>query len=199
MIALSPSRVALGRVMTLAATALLVASACSTAAEAEPSPPEVAQAPSPTPVVTPTPAPTPTPTPAPTPTPTPEPTVRPGTVEEPRAVLINMTDEIRYDPAVIEIQAGETIRFVVQNPTKLDHDFTIGDEMAQMHHEEEMARFYEDGGMMHGHDESNAVLLRPGETKMLVMTFDAAGELIIGCHIPGHYAAGMHGLITITG
>ena len=47
-----------------------------------------------------------------------------------------------------------------------------------------------------GHDESVAppsVSLEPGETGEILMTFDGAWSdgTIIGCHVPGHWAAGM--------
>ena len=29
------------------------------------------------------------------------------------------------------------------------------------------------------------------------MTFPSAGNLLFGCHLPGHYAYGMHGVIAI--
>ena len=43
-----------------------------------------------------------------------------------------------------------------------------------------------------------AVEVAPGETATLVYTFDEPGTLLIGCHVPGHYAAGMKGTITVT-
>jgi len=47
-----------------------------------------------------------------------------------------------------------------------------------------------------GHDEAGAppsVSLEPGETGEILMTFDGAWSdgTIIGCHVPGHWAAGM--------
>lgn len=53
-------------------------------------------------------------------------------------------------------------------------------------------------GEMVMHDEPNAVSLQPGETKELTGTFTSAGELIYGCHEPGHYDAGMRGTLTVT-
>ena len=49
------------------------------------------------------------------------------------------------------------------------------------------------------HDEPNALSLQPGETKSLTWMFSAPGELIYGCHEPGHYAAGMRGDLTVNG
>lgn len=183
-----------GRAAIVAAVAAaLFAGACTAGAVPTPSPTAAPTA-TPAPTPTATPMPTPTATPAPTPMPTP----LPGTVDEPREIVVTMTDDLRYDPDTIEVRAGETIRFVVTNPTPLDHDFTVGDEMTQMHHEEEMADFYgHDGGDMHHRDASNAVLVAPGETAELVVTFETPGELLIGCHVPGHYEAGMRGTITV--
>ena len=36
-----------------------------------------------------------------------------------------------------------------------------------------------------------------GETKTLVYTFNEVGELEYGCHVPGHYEAGMKGDIIV--
>jgi uncharacterized cupredoxin-like copper-binding protein len=109
-----------------------------------------------------------------------------GTVDAPRTIEIAMTDQLRFDPDQITVKAGETIRFVVENPTPLEHDFTIGDEHAQAEHAAEMM---DDHGMMH--DDPNAILVPPGETGELVYTFGEPGELLIGCHVGGHYDAGM--------
>ena len=35
------------------------------------------------------------------------------------------------------------------------------------------------------------IILEAGEAKTLVWQFGEAGELEIGCHVPGHYEAGM--------
>ena len=37
----------------------------------------------------------------------------------------------------------------------------------------------------------------PGETVVTTMTFPSQGSLLFGCHLPGHYAYGMRGLISI--
>jgi uncharacterized cupredoxin-like copper-binding protein len=36
-----------------------------------------------------------------------------------------------------------------------------------------------------------------GETATTTYTFAQAGELILGCHLPGHYAFGMRADVTI--
>ena len=46
--------------------------------------------------------------------------------------------------------------------------------------------------------EPNAVDVPAGTTVRLVYTFDQPGTLEYGCHVPGHYPAGMRGTITVT-
>ncbi|MBO0884894.1 MAG: multicopper oxidase domain-containing protein, partial [Mycobacterium sp.] len=62
----------------------------------------------------------------------------------------------------------------------------------QQAHESEMTS---GSGMM---DEPNAVDVPAGGTVQLVYTFDQPGTLEYGCHVPGHYGAGMRGTITIS-
>lgn len=44
-----------------------------------------------------------------------------------------------------------------------------------------------------GHDDPNAVMVQPGETKELIWRFERAGELQFACNVPGHYESGMIG------
>jgi uncharacterized cupredoxin-like copper-binding protein len=109
-----------------------------------------------------------------------------------RIIEIEAKDDFTFDPAEISVAVGETVTFRVANTGNLPHDFTIGDEAVQDEHEEEMR-----GGEMHGGDDPNAVFLEAGETKDLTFTFTEAGTLIVGCHVPGHYVAGMRGSLTV--
>ena len=84
------------------------------------------------------------------------------------------------------------IRFVVTNLGVIDHEFMLGDEAEQNDHEQEML---EPGAMAHDH--SYTIVVKPGETKELVFTFDSPGMTFAGCHIPGHYPAGMKATINV--
>lgn len=114
-----------------------------------------------------------------------------GTADEPRTIEVTALDDLAYDPASIEVEAGETVRFVVTNAGELDHEFVVGDmEMQEMAEEQAMEG-------MHGHIEAMAALaLEPGETAETTMTFDEAGEFFYACHVSGHYEGGMIGTIT---
>jgi len=43
-----------------------------------------------------------------------------------------------------------------------------------------------------------AVLVEPGSSGEITITFDQPGQLILGCHEPGHWESGMHATIDIT-
>ena len=110
---------------------------------------------------------------------------------KPRTIAVSMTDELRFEPASFTVGAGETVRFVVANEGQIVHEFLIGDE-------EEQARF--EGEMeMEGieHDGEAGVSVEPGAAEEFEYVFGAAGELLAGCHEPGHYAGGMVATIAV--
>lgn len=112
-----------------------------------------------------------------------------------RTVEILAGDDLTFDPPTIEVSPGEVIRFVVTNRGVVPHDFTLGDESMQTEHADAMGHMT--GGMPH--DLPNAISLQPGETKELTWRFGTAGTLEYGCHVPGHYEAGMRGQIRVQG
>lgn len=108
-----------------------------------------------------------------------------------RTVNIEMRD-IAYSPDSLAVEAGETVRFVFTNVGAISHDAFIGNDAAQEEHEQSMSDS-SDGGMSGGHDMAtdDALTVAPGETGEITYTFDEGGEIVIGCHQPGHFAAGM--------
>lgn len=67
----------------------------------------------------------------------------------------------------------------------------LGDDSYQEEHAAEMAG---GGDMDRG---KNQIGLKPGETKSLTWRFTEAGEVLYGCHEPGHYEGGMVGTIDV--
>jgi uncharacterized cupredoxin-like copper-binding protein len=96
--------------------------------------------------------------------------------------------------STLTVQAGETIDFRFTNTGKVAHDAFIGDNAAQMDHEAEMGQM---GGTDDHATEEEALVLQPGESGELTYTFDKAGTFEVGCHQPGHYAAGMKIDVTV--
>lgn len=121
-----------------------------------------------------------------------------------------------YEPEEIRIKEGETVRFVITNAGKFVHEFNIATPDMHEAHGPEMKMMKEHGVLMpdhinweaaeamqqsmgHGmHDESNSVLLEPGESGEMIWTFPAHAELEFACNIPGHYDSGMVGDVMLT-
>ena len=109
-------------------------------------------------------------------------------------IAVTLSDALKIEPAAMTVPAGEPVTFVVTNTGTVLHEFTLGDEAEQMAHDREMMA---NGGMSMPKDEPMAIGVEPGMMKELTVTFDAPGATLAGCHIIGHYAAGMKAAITI--
>ena len=108
-----------------------------------------------------------------------------------RTVEVTTSDLMAYQPATFEFAVGDRVRFSVHNPGTVPHELFAGTADDQATHETEMQA----GHTMHDH--ANSVTVDPGQTKTLDLTFARAGTLEIGCHIPGHWTAGMRETITV--
>lgn len=118
---------------------------------------------------------------------TPAASFTPGTAEMPRTVEVSAFDSFAFDPARIQVRAGETVRFVVTNEGVLEHEFAIGSRNELQEHALTMTH----GGMRT--DTGMAIRVIPGQTKELVFTFGASTDIGYGCFVPGHFPAGMSG------
>ncbi len=95
-----------------------------------------------------------------------------------------------FETGRIDVRPGELVRFVVRNTDPIDHEFIVGDERVQLVHELGTERH-------HG--------AKPGEISVPALSVaettyrfpNATGTLLFGCHLPGHYAYGMRGVIRI--
>ena len=119
--------------------------------------------------------------------------------DETLVVKVDM-GEFFFSPSQITVPAAKTIRFEVSNPGVVPHELVIGDRHVQDDAEKAMASGGAGHGThSHGAREAPSVYLGAGESGTLEATFDTPGELLIGCHVPGHWAAGMKGTFTVTG
>lgn len=121
------------------------------------------------------------------------PNVADGTATSQRTVEVAM-ENMKFVQPELTVKAGETIDFRFTNNGQVAHDAFVGDNAAQMEHEAEMAEM---GATRDHDDEEAAIVLQPGESGDLSYTFDTAGTYEVGCHQPGHYAAGMKMNVTV--
>ena len=125
-----------------------------------------------------------------------------------RVIKVIMYDNY-YNPSSFQINAGETIKFEVENAGELVHEFNIANKMMHMKHQPEMEKMVEneilfadsidkdkmkkmakmDESM--GHSHSNSVLLEPKQKGDIICKFDNAVNIEIACNVPGHYQVGM--------
>jgi len=94
-----------------------------------------------------------------------------------------------FDPAEIHVAPGATVRFVLTNADPIDHEFILGDETVQ--------RIHEEGTEAHHGAKPGEITVHAGTTGETTYTFPEGGEVIFGCHSPGHYAYGMRGLVIV--
>jgi uncharacterized cupredoxin-like copper-binding protein len=113
-----------------------------------------------------------------------------------RVIRIEALDSLAFQPDRIQVERGESVRFVVTNAGHDMHEFILGPDSVQKAHEE-AARTGAEHGALHVEGQLAALELPPGETKEAVVTFEQAGEIIYGCHEPGHYGGGMVGTVVV--
>jgi uncharacterized cupredoxin-like copper-binding protein len=134
----------------------------------------------------------------------PTPPVTPGTGTSPREVNVVMKD-YEYIPAVLDLVPGETVLFHFVNGGLAVHEAIIGDMPIQRAWEEAEAAHAEPppgptpvvtvpAGL-----EGFRVVVESGERKDVRWTVptEVAAPLILGCHIPGHWARGMQAPIRL--
>lgn len=95
----------------------------------------------------------------------------------------------RFSLDELHVRPGETIRFVLRNTDPIPHELIVGDQSVQDVHEL--------GTESHLGDRPGEVSVAPGATAVTTYRFGAAGRLLFGCHLPGHWDYGMKGAITI--
>lgn len=111
-----------------------------------------------------------------------------------RTIQVDMTDNMRFNAAAVTAKQGETIRFVIKNSGKIKHEMVLGTEKDLKDHYEQMKKNPE-----MEHEEPNMVTLAPGKTGEIIWQFTKAGKVDFACLQPGHYEAGMKGMVTVAG
>ena len=95
----------------------------------------------------------------------------------------------RFAPGELVVPAGTTVRFTIRNLDPIDHEFLLGDQEVQDAHERGTEA-------SHG-DRPGEVSVAAGETATTAYSFDEAGVVYIGCHLPRHWDYGMQGRVVV--
>jgi uncharacterized cupredoxin-like copper-binding protein len=111
-----------------------------------------------------------------------------------RTVVVTMRHS-RFEPATVRVEPGERVRFALRNTDPIDHEFILGDDGVQRRHEQGRER--EHHGEVPGERSVAA-----GQQAVTSYAFPASLDgraLEFACHLPGHYAYGMRGEVTVEG
>ena len=111
-----------------------------------------------------------------------------------RTITMDMADTMRFSVPNVTAKQGETIRFVVKNSGKVKHEMVLGTEKELKEHYEIMKKNPE-----MEHADANMVTVAPGKTGEIIWQFTKAGKIDFACLQPGHYDAGMKGIVTVAG
>lgn len=122
---------------------------------------------------------------------------KPGDAKKKIARTIEITareaeGKMTYTPDKIEVRRGEQIRFVIKNEGELAHEFLLDSFEGNAKHKVQMEKNPE-----MEHDDPNGKRLEPKKTGEIIWLFDKAGTFEFACLIPGHYEAGMKGVVTV--
>lgn len=115
--------------------------------------------------------------------------------EDGDVIEVEMT-EFAYEPSTIQLTAGEPTVMRFTNVGEIEHEAMIG--TAHMQQEFAAADDHGDHGDGGHHGDVMAVTVPPGETAELEVLIDEPGTWYVGCHLEGHYDAGMEAVINVT-
>ncbi len=124
-------------------------------------------------------------------------------------VAITMTD-FKFTPARITLQAGVPAEIVLRNKGKVEHEFMVyAAPKGKVSDWDEWVMpntYFQDIGEVEGEFPGIGAVagtrvfeveVKPGKTAELKFTPTRKGTFEIGCHVEGHYEAGMKGALTV--
>lgn len=124
-------------------------------------------------------------------------------------VTITMTD-FKFTPATITLQAGVETEIILVNKGKVEHEFMVyTPPKAKVADWDEWVMpntYFKDMGEVEGEFEGIGAVagtsifeveVKPGKTVELKFTPTRKGTFEIGCHVEGHYEAGMKGVLIV--
>jgi uncharacterized cupredoxin-like copper-binding protein len=94
-----------------------------------------------------------------------------------------------FSAASVTVRRGVPVRFAVVNDDPIGHELIVGDAGVQDRHERGTERHH--GARATERD------VPAGAMVETTIVFPAAGTVYFACHLPGHYAYGMKGVIHV--
>jgi uncharacterized cupredoxin-like copper-binding protein len=107
---------------------------------------------------------------------------------DPRQVEITIHYS-HYEPAAFRVPVGRPVQIVLHNSDPIDHEWIVGDAALHQRHRTGIEPFHA--------SRPTEVTIPALSTITTVVTFGVPGTLQYICHLPGHEAYGMVGVVTI--
>ncbi len=95
----------------------------------------------------------------------------------------------KFVPDSLVVPIGVPVTITLRNDDPIDHEWIVGDEQVHAVHRVGTEPLHP--------DRPTEVVLPAMASKTTVITFEEAGTLQFICHLPGHEAYGMTGVVTI--
>jgi uncharacterized cupredoxin-like copper-binding protein len=97
----------------------------------------------------------------------------------------------RFSFSTLRVRPGTLVEFIVHNDDPIHHEFIVGDASVHARHE-------------HGTESAHPpvpgeVSVGPNDVGATFYRFDKPGKYLFACHLPGHFAFGMHGWVIVEG
>lgn len=119
----------------------------------------------------------------------------PSEADEGVRVVEITIDGYHFVPDQFSVRQGETVRFEVSNPDRIGHELFIGTIAEQADRRAAMptAPAEAEGGTRFGY----GLYLPSLERGSFEYHFSSEDDLLIGCHLPGHWEEGMVATIEV--
>ena len=94
-----------------------------------------------------------------------------------------------FEPSAITVPAGVPVTITITNTDPIGHEWIVGPSAIHQIHRVGTEAFH--------NERPTEVTVGPYETKTTTIVFDSSGALEYICHLPGHEAYGMKGVLTV--
>lgn len=95
----------------------------------------------------------------------------------------------RFSPEAFSVHVGQPVVIELHNADPIDHEWIVGDEATHLRHAT--------GTEPHHGERPTEVSIDALATLTTTVTFTTPGTFRYVCHLPGHEAYGMVGLVTV--
>jgi len=107
---------------------------------------------------------------------------------DPVTVVLDV-EHSRFMPDHLRVVEGTEVRFVLRNEDPINHELIVGPPSVHARHQ--------NGTEAYHPPKPGELSVGPDEQAVTSYVFDEPGTIEMACHLPGHYAYGMHGEIEV--